>query len=101
MRSRRNTPTDMVKFPDFAAFLGRQIGTSENLARVWNAPQALGAVRYDETLSGVTAECDAFARSLARQPTGFEDIFMTAASPGIVTTDAAPGRGQSRLRGRS
>ena len=48
--SRRNTPTDMIKFPDFAAFLGRQIGTSENLARVWNAPQALGAVRYDETL---------------------------------------------------
>ena len=84
--SRRNTPTDMIKFPDFAAFLGRQIGTSENLARVWNAPQALGAVRYDETLSGVAAECDAFARSLARQPTGFEDVFMTAASPGIVTT---------------
>ena len=84
--SRRNTPTDMIKFPDFAAFLGRQIGTSENLARVWNAPQALGAVRYDETLSGVGAECDAFARSLARQPTGFEDVFMTAASPGIVTT---------------
>ena len=84
--SRRNTPTDMIRFPDFAAFLGRQIGTSENLARVWNAPQALGAVRYDETLSGVGAECDAFARSLARQPTGFEDVFMTAASPGIVTT---------------
>ena len=85
--SRRNTPTDMIKFPDFAAFLGRQIGTSENLARVWNAPQALGAVRYDETLGGVTAECDAFARCLSRQlPTGFEDVFMTAASPGIVTT---------------
>ena len=85
--SRRNTPTDMIKFPDFAAFLGRQIGTSENLARVWNAPQALGAVRYDETLGGVTAECDAFARCLARQrQAGFEEAFMTAASPGIVTT---------------
>lgn len=84
--SARNTPTDMVKFPDFAAFLGRQIGTSENLARVWNAPQALDAARYDETLSGVTAECDAFARCLARQPQAFEDVFMTAASPGIVTT---------------
>ena len=85
--SRRNTPTDMVKFPDFAAFLGRQIGTSENLARVWNAPQALDAVHYDETMSGVTAECDAFARCLARQqPAAFEEAFMTAASPGIVTT---------------
>ena len=84
--STRNTPTDMVKFPDFAAFLGRQIGTSENLARVWNAPQAVDAVRYDETLSGVTAECDALARCLARQPEGFEEVFMTAASPGIVTT---------------
>ena len=85
--SKRNTPTDMIKFPDFAAFLGRQIGTSENLARVWNAPQALGAVRYDETLSGVGAECDAFARCLARQrQAGFEEAFMTAASPGIVTT---------------
>ena len=84
--SRRNTPTDMVKFPEYAAFLARQIGTSENLARVWNAPQALDAVRYDETLSGVTAECDAFARCLARQPEGFEEAFMTAASPGIVST---------------
>ena len=85
--SRRNTPTDMVKFPDFAAFLGRQIGTSATLARVWNAPQAVDAVRYDETLAGVTAECDALARCLARQqPEGFEEVFMTAASPGIVTT---------------
>lgn len=85
--SRRNTPTDMVKFPDYAAFLGRQIGTSENLARVWNAPQAVDAVRDDETLAGVTAECDAFARCLARQQAeGFEEVFMTAASPGIVTT---------------
>ena len=85
--SRRNTPTDMVKFPDFAAFLGRQIGTSATLARVWNAPQAVDAVRYDETLAGVAAECDAFARCLARQqPEGFEEVFMTAASPGIVTT---------------
>ena len=84
--SRRNTPTDMVKFPDFADFLSRQIGISENLARVWNAPQATGAVSYDDTLSGVAAECDAFARCLARQPEGFEEAFMTAASPGIVTT---------------
>lgn len=84
--SRRNTPTDMVKFPDFAAFFSRQIGVSENLARVWNAPQALDAVHYDETLSGVGAECDAFARCLARQDKGFAETFMTAASPGIVTT---------------
>ena len=84
--SQRNTPTDMVKFPDYADFLARQIGTSENLARVWNAPQAVDAVSYDETLSGVTGECDAFARCLARQPKGFEEAFMTAASPGIVTT---------------
>ena len=84
--SRRNTPIDMVKFPDFADFLARQIGKSENLARVWNAPQATGAVSYDDTLSGVAAECDAFARCLTRQPEGFEEAFMTAASPGIVTT---------------
>lgn len=84
--SQRSTPVDMVKFPEFAAFFSRQIGVSENLARVWNAPQALGAVHYDETLSGVTAECDAFSRCLARQDEGFAEVFMTAASPGIVTT---------------
>ena len=84
--SQRNTPIDMIKFPDFAAFFSRQIGVSDNLARVWNAPQALGAVHYDDTLSGVTAECGAFSRCLARQDKGFAEAFMTAASPGIVTT---------------
>ena len=84
--SQRSTPIDMVKFPGYAAFMSRQLGVSENLARVWNAPQAQDAVHYDDTLSGVKAECDAFSRCLARQDRGFAEVFMTAASPGIVTT---------------
>ncbi len=84
--SQRKTPTDMIKFPEFAEFFDRQIGTSENLARVWNAPQAVDAVHYDDTMDGVKAECAAFARCLAKKPEGFAETFMTAASPGIVTT---------------
>lgn len=86
--SARATPTDMIKFPEYAEFFQRHLGTDlkDDVARVWNAPQAVDAVRYDPTMSGVKSECAAFAACLKRQKGQFAETFMSAASPGIVTT---------------
>jgi 5-methyltetrahydropteroyltriglutamate--homocysteine methyltransferase len=84
--SERRRPTDMDKFPEFAEFFVRHLGATDNLAKVWNAPEALEELHYDDTLSGARGECALFADGLAACDGGFAETFMTAASPGIVTT---------------
>ena len=55
-------------------------------SRVYNPPAAVAAVRYED-FSGVEAECAGFRRCLQAAPEGeFLETFMTAASPGVVTT---------------
>src|SRR3954466_11069297 len=44
--SRRKPTLDSIKFPKFADFMSRQIGVAEDLAKVWNAPQAVDALVY-------------------------------------------------------
>ena len=82
----RKRPTDMEKFPQFADFFVRQIGATDDLAKVWNAPEAQEELIYDDTLSGARSECALFAEGLAACDGEFTETFMTAASPGILTT---------------
>jgi 5-methyltetrahydropteroyltriglutamate--homocysteine methyltransferase len=82
----RKRPTDMEKFPQFADFFVRQIGATDDLAKVWNAPEAQEELIYDDTLSGARGECALFAEGLATCGRNFSETFMTAASPGILTT---------------
>ena len=82
----RKRPTDMDKFPGYAEFLVRQIGATDDLAKVWNAPEAQEELHYDDMLSGARGECALFAEGLAACDGEFTETFMTAASPGIVTT---------------
>ena len=82
----RKRPTDMEKFPQFADFFVRQIGATDDLAKVWNAPEAQEELIYDDTLSGARGECTLFAEGLATCGRNFSETFMTAASPGILTT---------------
>jgi 5-methyltetrahydropteroyltriglutamate--homocysteine methyltransferase len=84
--SRRKPTLDTIKFPGFADYMARQIGVSDELARVWNAPQAVGKLAYDATLSEAKAESTAYKASLKRAGATFAEDFMTAASPGIVST---------------
>ena len=84
--SARNRPTDMEKFPEYADFFERQVGAAEDLAKVWNAPEALEELHYDDTLSGAREECALFAESLKLCGGNFAETFMTAASPGIIST---------------
>jgi 5-methyltetrahydropteroyltriglutamate--homocysteine methyltransferase len=84
--SRRKPTLDAIKFPGFADFMTRQIGIAEDLAKVWNAPQAVGKLEYDSNLTEAKAESAAYRASLQRTGTKFEESFMSAASPGIVST---------------
>lgn len=84
--STRKPTLDAVKFPGFADFMKRQIGVADDLAKVWNAPQAVGKLKYDPDLKEAREESDAFQASLQRTGTRFVETFMSAASPGIVST---------------
>jgi 5-methyltetrahydropteroyltriglutamate--homocysteine methyltransferase len=80
--SKRPTPWDMREFPDFARMWQQR---SVMRAKVFNAPQALAEVRYED-LSGVQKECSLFARCTEQSSQRFTERFMTAAAPGIVCT---------------
>ena len=85
--SQRNMLTDMVKFPGYAQmFTERTWSRDKERPKVWNAPQAQTAVEYEPDLADVTFELDQFAASLERSAGSFAETFMTAASPGIVST---------------
>jgi 5-methyltetrahydropteroyltriglutamate--homocysteine methyltransferase len=84
--SRRKPTLDAIKFPAFADFMKRQIGISDDLAKVWNAPQAVASLKYDPTLAEAKAESAAYQASLKRTGAKFVESFMSAASPGIVST---------------
>src|SRR5215468_5296231 len=64
--SRRKPTLDAIKFPGFAEFMARQIGISDELAKVWNAPQAVSKLEYDPTLSEAKSESAAYKAALKR-----------------------------------
>jgi 5-methyltetrahydropteroyltriglutamate--homocysteine methyltransferase len=80
--SKRPTPQDMREFPDFVKILQRR---DVMRARVFNAPQAVADVKYDD-LGAAQKECALFARCTDASPQKFTERFMTAASPGIICT---------------
>jgi 5-methyltetrahydropteroyltriglutamate--homocysteine methyltransferase len=84
--SRRKPTLDAIKFPGFADYMARQIGISDELAKVWNAPQAVDKLEYDPNLAEAKIESVAYKASLKRTGCKFTEDFMTAASPGIVST---------------
>jgi 5-methyltetrahydropteroyltriglutamate--homocysteine methyltransferase len=83
--SQRKPALDMIKFPKYADFFRRQIGQSTELARVWNAPQAIGEIEYDPELKDAKYESAAFQSSLKRTKVKFAETFMSAATPGIMS----------------
>ncbi len=80
--SKRPTPQDMREFPDFVWLMQQR---NVMRAKVFNAPQALAEVQYED-LSGVQKECALFQHSTEGLAQQFTERFMTAASPGIICT---------------
>src|SRR5436309_2370903 len=80
--SKRLPSRDLIDFPDYAAMLADR---RRSAARITNAPEAVGDVRYED-LGEAERECDLFLRVTAAAPRPFAERFMTAVSPGTVAT---------------
>jgi 5-methyltetrahydropteroyltriglutamate--homocysteine methyltransferase len=84
--SQRKQSLDLQKFPEWAKFGESQIGIAEDLARVWDTAQAQDAVHYEDDLAGITYDMNAFEKARASRAGEITETFVSAASPGIVTT---------------
>jgi len=85
--SNRRTLTDFKNFPGYAAL---KAGEPDELlvdqANFFVVPAAQHRVHYDDDLAAVREELDLFATTLAAADGRFAETFVTAASPGIVST---------------
>ena len=80
--SSRPAFTDFVRYPDYAQLWERRGWVT---SKVFDAPQAVAEVEYHD-LTDARTECDLFSRTSEARDGRFRERFMTAASPGIVTT---------------
>ncbi|MGE0735986.1 MAG: cobalamin-independent methionine synthase II family protein [Alphaproteobacteria bacterium] len=81
-KSNRPRPLDYVNYPGYAAMMAKRF---PHRASAMSAPQAIGAVHYDD-LSATKFECDVFDAAAQGVAGRYVERFMTAASPGIVST---------------
>ncbi len=93
--AQRGTVTDFARFPGYAALkmaalrgAGSADGDVSETASLYEMPEALAAVRYDDSLAAVKEEMALFADGLAASGAAdrFAETFVTAAAPGIVST---------------
>lgn len=84
--SDRGTVTDFAKFPKYAEFMARRAGidTITESATTWKMPQCVGALEYDPAQAA--EELDLFDEVLAEESADFAGTFVTAATPGILST---------------
>lgn len=93
--ARRGTVTDFTKFPGYAALKAAALRGASNedaditeTASLYEMPEAQEAVRYDDALAAAKEEMTLFADGLAASGVEgrFAETFVTAASPGIIST---------------
>jgi 5-methyltetrahydropteroyltriglutamate--homocysteine methyltransferase len=77
--SKRRRGREFEEFPELVAMLMRRFPT---VSRQQNAPEAQGEIRYLDT-SAINSEIERF-KAIAKDT--FSENFMTAASPGIIST---------------
>jgi 5-methyltetrahydropteroyltriglutamate--homocysteine methyltransferase len=86
----RGTVTDFAKFPGYAALMAKRMGLDPSKsASVVATPECIDSVRYDPKLARATEELDLFAAALAAEKASaakLTETFVTAASPGIIST---------------
>src|SRR5215469_2524995 len=86
--AKRGNVTDFAKFPDFAALklaAGNKLAGSKS-ATVYHAPECVAPVEYDSHRRAALQELDAFERTLKATGAQFSETFVTAATPGIIST---------------
>jgi 5-methyltetrahydropteroyltriglutamate--homocysteine methyltransferase len=80
--SNRHRPREHADFPQYAAMLATRF---PRRGKQFNAPEAQGEVKYQD-LSSIRAEIDRLKRQATTAGKPLSDCFMTAPSPGIVST---------------
>ncbi|MCO5162235.1 MAG: cobalamin-independent methionine synthase II family protein [Mesorhizobium sp.] len=80
--SQRASSLDYDEFPTFSVMARRGMGP---VAKIRNAPMAIGPVLYEST-SAIEAECSTLAGALKKRGLTTSEAFLTAPSPGIVAT---------------
>jgi 5-methyltetrahydropteroyltriglutamate--homocysteine methyltransferase len=85
--SLRKGMTDITEFPKYGEMLSKRLERPGELtAKLFNCYQCQRAVRYQPDLADAKMELRSFAESLRRNRKKFAETFVTAASPGIITT---------------
>jgi 5-methyltetrahydropteroyltriglutamate--homocysteine methyltransferase len=85
--SPRKGMTDIAKFPKYGELLTKRLARPGELtAKLFNCFQCQRAVQYQPDLADAKLELQSFADTLRRHPKAFTETFVTAASPGIITT---------------
>ena len=80
--TKRPTPQDIDDFPLFAKMRQARQGRRN---RIYNPPRAIGEVRY-VNIEDARMECEMFRDALDKLAKKPAEVFMTAASPGIIAT---------------
>lgn len=80
--SSRPAFVDFTRYPDYAELWQKRGWVT---SKVFDAPQAVAELEYSD-LTEASTECDLFDRASAAGGDRIRERFMTAASPGIVTT---------------
>jgi 5-methyltetrahydropteroyltriglutamate--homocysteine methyltransferase len=85
--SPRKGMTDIAKFPKYGEMLVKRLARPGELtAKLFNCFQCQSAVRYQPDLVDAKHELQSFVEALKRNPKKFAETFVTAASPGIIST---------------
>jgi 5-methyltetrahydropteroyltriglutamate--homocysteine methyltransferase len=88
--AKRGTVTDFAKFPGYAALMARRMNLSAtDSASVIPTPECVRQVRYDPDMKVAREELNLFEQALKALPlkgNEFRETFVTAASPGILST---------------
>jgi 5-methyltetrahydropteroyltriglutamate--homocysteine methyltransferase len=80
--SKRKVGKDFVEFPDLVEMFGRRF---PKRSKISNAPQAVADVKYLDPRA-IQEEIARVKRVVAAEGRSFAETFMTAPSPGIVST---------------
>jgi 5-methyltetrahydropteroyltriglutamate--homocysteine methyltransferase len=81
--SQRPIMRDITHYPSFLSLKLPDFG--RHMVSLMSAPKAIGPVRYADR-GPADEECSLLRRLTAQQPARFRELFMTAASPGIVAS---------------
>jgi 5-methyltetrahydropteroyltriglutamate--homocysteine methyltransferase len=80
--SKRPYGKEFVEFPQFTQ---RMLARVPNHSKVFDAPQAIGELKYRDT-AAIDAEIARYQRLSAPLQARFSEFFMNAPSPGIIAT---------------